>query len=119
MSAPTRPVRPAAVPPDDPSASHPTTDLDDTVHQKARLGILAVVAEGGHADFPYLKEVLGLTDGNLGRHLEVLAGSGLVHVEKGFAGRRPRTRVTITRAGRAALEAELRAMRELLRRLES
>ncbi len=110
MSAPTRAS--------DPAESHPTAGLDDTVHQKARLGILAVVAEGGHADFPYLKDVLGLTDGNLGRHLEVLAGSGLVHVEKGFVGRRPRTRVTITRAGRTALEAELRAMRDLLRRLE-
>ncbi|MEW1954906.1 transcriptional regulator [Terrabacter sp. NPDC080008] len=98
---------------------HPTSGLDDVVHQKARLGILAVLAETEKADFAYLKKLLQLTDGNLGRHIEVLAGSGLVHVEKGYAGKRPRTWVTITRAGRRALEDEMAAIRELLRRFES
>ncbi|WP_323100666.1 transcriptional regulator [Intrasporangium sp. YIM S08009] len=97
---------------------HPTSRLDDVVHQKARLGILALLAEADRADFTYLKSNLGLTDGNLGRHIEVLAGSGLVHVEKGYAGRRPRTWVTITRAGRHALAEEMAAIRELLRRFE-
>lgn len=100
-------------------APHPTSGLDDVVHQKARLGILAVLAETEKADFAYLKKLLRLTDGNLGRHIEVLAGSGLVHVEKGYAGRRPRTWVTITRAGRRALDEEMAAIRELLRRFES
>lgn len=97
---------------------HPTSRLDDVVHQKARLGILAVLTEAERADFTYLKTNLGLTDGNLGRHLEVLAGSGLVHVEKGYAGRRPRTWVSITRAGRHALAEEMAAIRELLRRFD-
>lgn len=101
-----------------PDEPHPTSRLDDVVHQKARLGILAVLAEAERADFTYLKSNLGLTDGNLGRHLEVLAGSGLVHVEKGYAGKRPRTWVTITRAGRHALAEEMAAIRELLRRFE-
>ncbi|MGO4599426.1 winged helix-turn-helix domain-containing protein [Terrabacter sp. 2RAF25] len=97
---------------------HPTSGLNDVVHQKARLGILAVLAETERADFTYLKSMLELTDGNLGRHIEVLAGSGLVHVEKGYAGKRPRTWVTITRAGRHALAEEMAAIRELLRRFE-
>ncbi|WP_242652890.1 winged helix-turn-helix domain-containing protein [Intrasporangium flavum] len=97
---------------------HPTSRLDDVVHQKARLGILALLSEADRADFTYLRSNLGLTDGNLGRHIEVLAGSGLVHVEKGYAGRRPRTWVTITRAGRHALAEEMAAIRELLRRFE-
>ena len=99
-------------------APHPTSGLNDVVHQKARLGILAVLAEAERADFTYLKSMLDLTDGNLGRHIEVLAGSGLVHVEKGYAGKRPRTWVTITRAGRHALSEEMAAIRELLRRFE-
>ena len=106
-----------AVPDDE--TPHPTSGLDDVVHQKARLGILAVLAETEKADFTYLKKLLQLTDGNLGRHIEVLAGSGLVHVEKGYAGKRPRTWVTITRAGRRALDEEMAAIRELLRRFES
>ncbi|GAA2493932.1 transcriptional regulator [Terrabacter carboxydivorans] len=108
---------PDEVPEDD--RPHPTSGLDDVVHQKARLGILAVLAETEKADFTYLKKLLQLTDGNLGRHIEVLAGSGLVHVEKGYAGKRPRTWVTITRAGRRALDEEMAAIRELLRRFES
>lgn len=113
----------SADPPEETDASpddqpHPTRLLDDVVHQKTRLGILAVLAEADRADFTYLKSNLGLSDGNLGRHLEVLAGSGLVHVEKGYAGRRPRTWVTISRAGRHALAEEMAAIRELLRRFE-
>lgn len=100
-------------------AAHPTARLNEVVHQRARLGVLAVLGESGQADFPYLKRVLGLTDGNLGRHLEVLAGEGLIQVTKGYEGRRPRTWVAITPAGRAALTAELTALKELVRRLES
>jgi DNA-binding MarR family transcriptional regulator len=121
VSARDAPPTAATVPdpvPDD-EVPHPTSGLDDVVHQKARLGILAVLAETEKADFTYLKKLLQLTDGNLGRHIEVLAGSGLVHVEKGYAGKRPRTWVTITRAGRRALDEEMAAIRELLRRFES
>jgi hypothetical protein len=46
------------------------------VHQRIRLGILAVLAEAERADFGYLKSVLELTDGNLGRHLEILRDAG-------------------------------------------
>ena len=98
--------------------THPALRLDDTVHQRVRLGILAVLQEVKRADFSSLREVLDLTDGNLSRHLQVLEGAGLVQVKKGYEGRRPRTWISSTRAGRAALEAELRALRELITRLE-
>lgn len=98
---------------------HPTNGLDDVVHQRARLGILTVLAEVGRADFPYLKSLLQLTDGNLGRHIEVLADQSLVEVSKGYEGRRPRTWVTITKAGRTALAAEMDALRDLVRRFDS
>jgi DNA-binding MarR family transcriptional regulator len=60
--------------------------------------------------------VLGLTPGNLSRHLTVLEDAGMVQVEKGYEGRRPRTWVRITGQGRAALAAELAALTELVRR---
>jgi predicted ArsR family transcriptional regulator len=95
---------------------HPTAGIDDTVHQRHRLGILTITAEARQADFGYLREALGLTPGNLSRHLTVLEEAGLVQVEKGYEGRRPRTWVRITRQGRAALGAELSALTELVRR---
>jgi len=94
--------------------SHPSQRLDDTVHQRVRLGILAVLAEADQADFAFLKDSLGLTDGNLSRHLQVLEEAGYVKVEKSFVGRRPRTWISATRAGRAAFSSELAALRELI-----
>jgi DNA-binding MarR family transcriptional regulator len=94
--------------------THPALKLDDTVHQRVRLGILAVLSESRRADFAYLRDALDLTDGNLSRHIAVLEQAGLVKVEKGFEGKRPRTWVEATRAGRRALAAEMKALRELI-----
>lgn len=102
--------------PGQPGPEHPTADLDETVHQRHRLGILTITAEAQRAEFGYLREALGLTPGNLSRHLTVLEQAGMIEVEKGYAGRRPRTWVRITAQGRAALAAELAALTELLRR---
>jgi DNA-binding MarR family transcriptional regulator len=100
-------------------APHPALDLDELVHQKTRLALLTVLDEAGRADFPYLKRLLGLTDGNLGRHLETLAGQSLVTIEKGHEGRRPRTWAVITAAGRAALTAEMNVLAEIVHRFRT
>ncbi|MDA8321593.1 MAG: transcriptional regulator [Actinomycetota bacterium] len=98
------------------SGAHPTSALDETVHQRHRLGILTITAEAASAEFGYLQDALGLTAGNLSRHLTVLQEAGLVEVMKGHQGRRPRTWVKITGTGRAALTAEIAALGELVRR---
>jgi DNA-binding MarR family transcriptional regulator len=105
------------VPGPDPDAagSHPTAALNETVHQRHRLGILTITSQSRQADFGYLRETLGLTSGNLSTHLMVLEDAGLVRVEKGYEGRRPRTWVSITRQGRAALAAEMDALTRLVR----
>ena len=94
--------------------AHPSQRLDEVVHQRVRLGILAVLTEADQADFAFLKEALGLTDGNLSRHLQVLEEAGFVRITKAFEGRRPRTWVQATKPGRAAFAAELAALRELM-----
>ena len=101
------------------AGSHPALGFDDVVHQRTRLGILAVLAEATEADFTYLRKVLDLTDGNLGRHLEILEGAGLITINKGYHGRRPRTWATITAEGRRALRRELASMQALMQRLDS
>jgi DNA-binding transcriptional ArsR family regulator len=98
------------------NGGHPTNGLVETVHQRHRLGILTITAEAKSADFGYLRDALGLTAGNLSRHLTVLEDAGLIQVTKGYEGRRPRTWVQITGDGRSALAAELAALTELLRR---
>lgn len=98
--------------------THPALQLDDVVHQRVRLGILAVLAEAKRADFGFLRDALDLSDGNLSRHIQVLEEAGLVSVEKGYEGRRPRTWVSATRRGRSALDAELSSLRELISRVD-
>ncbi|WP_329790980.1 transcriptional regulator [Lentzea sp. DG1S-22] len=97
-------------------SEHPTAALDDVVHQRHRLGILTIADEAGKVEFGYLKSTLGLTAGNLSRHIAVLEEAGLLVVEKGYEGKRPRTWVSITAAGRTALSEEMSALRALLDR---
>ncbi len=98
--------------------THPTTDLDDTVHQRARLGILGILAEVRRADFNYLRDTLDLTEGNLSRHLQVLQDAGYIRIEKTFEGRRPRTWVSMTREGKNAFATEVEALRALIERFD-
>jgi DNA-binding MarR family transcriptional regulator len=100
-------------------AEFPTNGLDDVVHQRHRLGILTITAEARQSEFSYLREALGLTAGNLSRHLSVLEEAGLVQVEKGYKGRRPRTWIRITSRGRSALAAELDVLARLVRQRPS
>lgn len=93
---------------------HPSQLLDDTVHQRVRLGILAVLAEADQADFGFLKETLDVSDGNLSQHLRVLEDAGYVRIEKGYENRRPRTWVNATRKGRKALNDHLAALQQLI-----
>lgn len=95
-------------------SEHPIHRLDDDVHQRVRLGILTVLAGVARADFGHLKTTLGVTDGNLGKHLESLAAAGYVQVDKVNDGRGPRTWATITRSGRTALRREVQALQDLL-----
>lgn len=94
--------------------THPAQELDDVVHQRSRLGILTVLAEGSRVQFGFLQEILRLTDGNLSRHLKTLADAGYVRIDKGFEDRRPRTWIRITRPGRRALEAEIGLLEALV-----
>ena len=82
--------------------------LDRVLHERARLGILSSLAvhEGGLL-FADLKQLCGLTDGNLNRHLAVLSEAGLVGTWKGQQGPRPQTLYRLTPEGRDRFAAYL------------
>jgi len=96
---------------------HPSLALDETVHQRVRLGILAVLSEASECTFAVLRDELDLTDGNLSRHLRVLEEAGLLEIRKGYEGRRPCTWLRLTAKGRAALRDEVAALERLVARL--
>jgi DNA-binding MarR family transcriptional regulator len=99
--------------------THPSAGLDEAVHQRIRLGILTITQEASRVEFGYLRESLGVTAGNLSKHLSVLSEAGLVAVDKGHQGNRPKTWVRITSAGRHALAEEIRNLKLLIQAAEA
>lgn len=88
--------------------------IDDVIHGRLRLGVMAYLASAETADFNELKSVLQATQGNLSVHLRKLEEAGYVEIEKGFRERKPLTRVRITEKGRTAFKTYLDAMAKLI-----
>lgn len=88
--------------------------LDDVIHGRVRLGIMAYLADAETADFTELKTLLDVTQGNLSVHLRKLEEAGYISIDKSFLDRKPLTRVRMTPEGRAAFAAYLEAMAMLV-----
>jgi DNA-binding MarR family transcriptional regulator len=88
--------------------------IDEVIHGRLRLGIMAFLSGAGTAEFNALKRRLGATDGNLSTHLRKLEEAGYVAIDKGFVGKKPLTRVSLTDSGRMAFVRYLQAMSELV-----
>lgn len=88
--------------------------IDEIIHGRIRLGIMAYLSGAETADFNTLKARLQTTDGNLSVHLRKLEEAGFVSVAKSFNGRKPLTEASLTEEGRIAFVAYLDAMAGLL-----
>src|SRR5579884_853904 len=88
--------------------------LDETIHQKVRLGIMSTLLALGEADFKLLKETLALSDGNLSTHLTLLEERGYVEARKEFIRRKPHTTYTPTQTGREAFHSYLLALERII-----
>lgn len=88
--------------------------IDDVIHGRLRLGIMAYLADAEVADFTELKNVLEATQGNLSIHLRKLQDAGYVSIDKSFLNLKPLTRVRMTEAGRQAFIAYLDAIGRLV-----
>ncbi len=92
-------------------------NLDAIIHQPVRLQIMAALTAlpaDAQLDFVALRKMLSLTDGNLSVHLRKLEDAGYVAMEKAFVGRKPRTYIAATPAGRRAFAAHVQALQEIL-----
>ena len=104
------------------SAFHGSEDLggfdiemiDEVVHGRLRLGILALLSREGAADFMRLRSELKASDGILSSHLRTLEDARYVWVEMRFEARKPLTRIVLSEAGRQAFRFYLEAMARLV-----
>ncbi len=92
----------------------PESGLREVVHQRVRLGVLAVLDRRGPCTFSQLRDALGQSDGGLSRHLGVLEQHGYITQEKVFENRRPRTWIQLSAAGAEAFREEQELLTKLL-----
>ncbi len=94
--------------------------LDRVIHEKARLSVMtSLISHPKGLAFNELKILCGLTDGNLSRHVQVLAEAGLVDVHKGYEGNRPHTSCALTPAGRERFLEYLNVLEQVVRNASS
>jgi len=92
-------------------------ELNELIHQPVRLRIMAALMalpSGSQMEFTALRDLLGVTDGNLGAHLRRLEDAGYIVVGKAFVGRKPRTYIAVTPMGQRAFENHVRALEEIM-----
>ncbi|HEX6477450.1 MAG TPA: transcriptional regulator [Ktedonobacteraceae bacterium] len=93
-------------------------ELNEIIHQPVRLRVMAVLVslnDETQASFNYLKDVLNLTDGNLGAHLRKLEEAGYIDITKTFVNNKPQTYVEATASGRRAFVDHVTALQGLLK----
>ena len=92
--------------------------LNELIHHPVRLRIMAalvVMAEDTQAEFTTLRDLLGVTDGNLGAHLRRLEEAGYLELSKTFVARKPRTYIAPSRLGREAFANHVAALEAIVR----
>jgi DNA-binding MarR family transcriptional regulator len=88
--------------------------IDELIHQRTRLAIMAALAGVESLHFNQIKAGLGLTDGNLSAHAAALERAGYVKISKGFKGRKPRTTLAMTAKGHKALQRYVNLLQRIL-----
>jgi DNA-binding MarR family transcriptional regulator len=97
---------------------HELVEIDRLVHEPARLMILMHLYVIEEADFVFLLNATQLTWGNLSAHVSRLEEAGYVDVQKEFVGKKPRTTVRLTAAGRQAIDTYSQTMQQALQNLK-
>jgi DNA-binding HxlR family transcriptional regulator len=90
-------------------------NLNKAFDSRIRLGIMSILAVNDSADFNTMKELLGVTDGNLASHLKALESSEYILSAKQFIGRKPNTKYSLTDLGRKSFQEHLDALEKLIK----
>ena len=94
-------------------------ELNETIHQTVRLRIMAslvTLSPSEEVEFTYLRDLLEVTDGNLGAHLRKLEEAGYIRITKAFVERKPRTYISATTDGRKVFAEHVTALEEILKK---
>jgi len=96
------------------AVKHIVEQLDPIFHERARLGIMSVLAAAESITFTDLRDTLGMTDGNLSIHLQRLEREGYVVIDKSFVKRRPQTTCSLSALGRERFKEYLHNLEAII-----
>lgn len=88
--------------------------IDDLIHGRLRLGIMALLVNEETATFSELKDALNASQGNLSVQIRKLEEGGHIEVDKRIVDRKPLTTVRLTKAGRQAFADYVEALTEVI-----
>jgi len=91
-------------------------NINKAFDHRIRLGIMSVLMVNESADFSTLKELLGVTDGNLASHTKALEIEKYISVEKQFIGKKPNTSYRATKEGRLEFQNHINALEKLIQK---
>jgi len=94
---------------------NPITGLNKIFESRIRLGVMSILMVNEEINFNDLKQVLGVTDGNLATHLVNLEENGFIKVHKGFVGRKTNTTYAITKSGEKAFNDHIATLEVLIK----
>ncbi|SNR45958.1 transcriptional regulator [Lutibacter agarilyticus] len=89
-------------------------NINKAFDNKVRLGIMAALMVNDYLDFNSLKEILGVTDGNLASHIKALEKVTYIKIEKQFIGKKPNTKYSITKLGKLEFKKHITALEKLI-----
>ncbi len=89
-------------------------NINKAFDHRIRLGIMSILMVNESADFNMLKELLGVTDGNLASHTKALETENYIQIEKQFIGKKPNTKYSVTKDGKKAFAAHIDALEKLI-----
>ncbi|GAA0247009.1 transcriptional regulator [Cryptosporangium japonicum] len=87
--------------------------LDQQLLEPVRLSIVALLAGTEWAEFAFVRDSVQLTDSALSKRISSLSETGHVEVRKGYVGKRPRTWIRLSDAGRVALSAHIARLQQI------
>jgi DNA-binding MarR family transcriptional regulator len=94
---------------------NPFDNLDKSLEHRVRLQIMSVLVTNEAYDFNSLKELIGVTDGNLASHMKALEKEKYISITKSFADRKPNTKYKATERGRTSFRKHLEALEDILK----
>jgi DNA-binding MarR family transcriptional regulator len=98
--------------------THARHRLDEVIHSPVRFSIVSARASVDQAEFGVVRDTVEVSDSVLSKQVATLEGAGYVKVTKGYVGKRPRTWLSLTRAGRAAFTGHLVALNDIANGVE-